>query len=207
MKKDKIITIILVSMILIVIAIIVFFVERLSNSSENEVENFNETNLSTSNHENISQNQNEESQLNQTSSSNNTTASESENQGSEIMNRRNEEIKINIVVNNKNFTATLEHNETTRELISNFPMTLNMSDLHSNEKYNYLDFNLSTKASKPKSINAGDIKLYGNNCLVIFYKSFSNTYSYTDLGKVDNANSFVSELGSGNVSMRFELAN
>ena len=49
-----------------------------------------------------------------------------------------EGIKINLIVNNKTFTANLENNQTVQELIQNFPMTLNMSDLHSNEKYNYL---------------------------------------------------------------------
>ena len=123
------------------------------------------------------------------------------------MNNLSEEIKINLIVNNKTFSATLNNNETTRELIAMFPMTIQMSDLHSNEKYNYLDSSLTTNSSTPRRINAGDIKLYGNSCLVVFYDSFSNSYSYTDLGRVDNVNDFVSELGSGSVNITFELAN
>ena len=84
-------------------------------------------------------------------------------------------------------------------------MTLNMSDLHSNEKYNYLDSSLPTNTTSPRRINAGDIKLYGNSCLVVFYKSFSTPYSYTNLGSVDNVNDFVKELGNGSVNIRFEL--
>lgn len=118
----------------------------------------------------------------------------------------NEEIKINLIVNNKTFSATLENNETTRALTSMFPMTLNMSDLHSNEKYNYLNSSLTTNSSVPRMINAGDIKLYGNNCLVVFYDDFRNSYSYTNLGKVDNVDEFIAELGSGSVNIRFELA-
>lgn len=124
----------------------------------------------------------------------------------EINTMNNEEIKINLIVNNKTFTATLENNQTVQELIQNFPMTLNMSDLHSNEKYNYLNSRLTTNSSIPRMINAGDIKLYGNNCLVVFYDDFRNSYSYTNLGKVDNVDEFVAELGSGSVNITFELA-
>ncbi len=124
----------------------------------------------------------------------------------EINTMNNEEIKINLIVNNKTFTATLENNQTVQELIQNFPMTLNMSDLHSNEKYNYLNSSLTTNSSIPRMINAGDIKLYGNNCLVVFYDDFRNSYSYTNLGKVDNVDEFVAELGSGSVNITFELA-
>ena len=122
------------------------------------------------------------------------------------MNNQNEEIKINLTVNNKIFSATLENNETTKELVSMFPMTLNMSELNSNEKYNYLDRDLTTNASRQSRINAGDIKLFGSNCLVVFYESFNTSYSYTNLGKVDDANGFVKELGNGSVTITFDVA-
>ena len=122
------------------------------------------------------------------------------------MNNQNEEIKINLTINNKTFSATLENNVTTRELISMFPMTLNMSELNSNEKYNYLDTDLTTNSSRQSRINAGDIKLYGSNCLVVFYESFNTSYSYTNLGTVDDVDSFISELGNGSVTITFDVA-
>lgn len=122
------------------------------------------------------------------------------------MNNQNEEIKINLTINNKTFSATLENNVTTRELISMFPMTLNMSELKSNEKYNYLDTDLTTNSSRQSRINAGDIKLYGSNCLVVFYESFNTSYSYTNLGTVDDVDSFVSELSNGSVTITFDVA-
>lgn len=128
------------------------------------------------------------------------------NYDSNILNNQNENIKINLTVNNKTFCATLENNETTRKLTQMFPMTIQMSDLNSNEKYNYLDTNLTTNASRVSRINAGDIKLFGSNCLVVFYESFNTSYSYTNLGRVDNANDFVNELGRGSVDVTFELA-
>lgn len=197
--------------------------QNINNANEiNTLENNNSVNENSQNNENQNnknqnnENQNNENQTNtklnendtddtQTSETNNNKINE--NGGTQNMNNQSEEIKINLIINNKTFTATLNNNETARQLVSMFPMTLNMSDLHSNEKYNYLDTTLTTNSNRPGRINAGDIKLYGNNCLVVFYESFSNSYNYTDLGKVDNVNAFVSELGSGSVNIRFELAN
>ena len=122
----------------------------------------------------------------------------------ENMSSQNEIIKINLNINNKKFTATLNNNETVKKLVSKLPLTLNMQDLNSNEKYKYLDFNLPTNSNKVNRINAGDIKLFGNNCLVIFYESFNTSYSYTNLGEIDNVDEFVSELGSGNVTITLE---
>ena len=75
-----------------------------------------------------------------------------------------------------------------------------MSELNGNEKYVYLDKSLLTNPSNPKQINTGDVMLYGNNCLVIFYKSFETSYSYTKIGHIDN----LPDLGNGNVIVKFE---
>ena len=42
--------------------------------------------------------------------------------------------------------------------------------------------------------------LYGNNCLVIFYKSFDTSYSYTKIGHIDN----LDNLGNGSITAKFE---
>lgn len=218
MKSKKIIVLIVFIIVLILLAVLIAF--SMSNSDEeNNLNEANTNNMSSLNNigSNISENtQNVENQSNteiDTNSQNNIQTVETNNEqanlneGSENMNSQSEEIKINLIVNNKTFSATLNNNETTRQLVSMFPMTLNMSDLHSNEKYNYLDTSLPTNSNRRNRINAGDIKLYGNDCLVVFYESFSNSYSYTDLGRVDDVDAFVSELGSGSVNIRYELAN
>ena len=111
-------------------------------------------------------------------------------------------MKINLKMNGNSFTATLEDNETTRELLNRLPLELNMSELNGNEKYYYFDDSLPTNSYRPSSINKGDIMLYGSDCLVIFYESFNTTYSYTRIGRIDNANNLDKVVGSGSVNVR-----
>lgn len=193
MKKKKVIVIFIV--IILLLAIVIGCTQNNINISntDNIVANDNQT---SENSENIEEINTENSIAN---------SEETIEEGSENMTNQSENIKINLIVNNKTFSATLNNNETVKELISMFPMTLHMSDLNANEKYHYLDSSLVTNSSNPRRINAGDIKLYGNNCLVVFYDSFNTSYSYTDLGKVDNVEGFISELGRGDVTMTFEL--
>jgi hypothetical protein len=42
--------------------------------------------------------------------------------------------------------------------------------------------------------------LYGNNCLVIFYKSFYTSYSYTRIGHINN----LPDLGTESISIKIE---
>lgn len=216
MKNQKIIILVVLIIIIILLGVLIAFsMNNLNlNENSNEINTPNIVNTSYTNESNSLENNNtstNELQYNQnqeiTQSEEVNEGKENSNLGSDSMNNQSEKIKINLIVNNKTFSATLNNNETTRELIAMFPMTIQMSDLHSNEKYNYLDTNFTTNSSRPNRINAGDIKLYGNNCLVVFYESFSNSYSYTYLGSVDDADAFVSELGSGSVNITFELAN
>ena len=107
---------------------------------------------------------------------------------------------INIIINNENFILNLEDNETTKEFIKLLPQEFNMKELNGNEKYVYLDSSLPTNSSNPKQIEKGDVMLFGDNCLVIFYKSFNTSYSYTRIGHIDN----LPDLGNDNVIVKFE---
>ena len=68
-----------------------------------------------------------------------------------------------LLIDNKEYSITLEDNETVDVLINNMPFDLSMSNLNGNEFYSYLDFTLPTNSSNPGKINKGDIYLYGNN--------------------------------------------
>lgn len=111
--------------------------------------------------------------------------------------------KIEIVVGDRSFSATLCDNEAARTLSGRLPMTLDMSELNGNEKYYYLSEGLPTDSDIPSGIHAGDLMLYGDNCLVLFYESFLTSYSYTPLGHVDNAEELAAALGSGDVQITF----
>jgi hypothetical protein len=81
-----------------------------------------------------------------------------------------------------------------------------MKDLNSNEKFFDLSSNLTANASNPRTINAGDLMLWGSNTLVLFYKTFNTSYSYTRLGKIENLSGLWQALGSASVTVIFELA-
>ena len=107
---------------------------------------------------------------------------------------------MNIIIDNKEYLVNLEDNDTVKSLINYLPMDLKMNELNGNEKYVYLDFSLPTKSSSLKHIDIGDVMLFGDNCLVIFYKSFDTNYSYTKIGHIDN----LTDLGNGSVDVRVE---
>ena len=107
---------------------------------------------------------------------------------------------IKAIVNGKTYNAKIEENETAQSLVNMLPLELKMSELNGNEKYIYLDKTLPTNSYSPKHIEAGDIMLYGNDCLVVFYKSFDTPYRYTKIGHIEN----FEDLGNKNVVMKFE---
>jgi hypothetical protein len=116
-------------------------------------------------------------------------------------------VKIKITIGNKEMTAVMYDNTTVRNFVSMLPLTLDMSELNGNEKYYYLADNLPTATERVGSIKTGDIMLYGSNCLVLFYKNFSTSYSYTKLGYIEDTSGLTSALGNNNVQVTFSVIN
>ena len=112
---------------------------------------------------------------------------------------------IIITIENKKYEAILYDNSTTKELIKKFPITITMSDLNGNEKYYNFSKSFSTSSENVANINKGDIMLFGDNCLVIFYKSFSTHYKYTKLGYIKNTEDLESSFGKGDIEITFIL--
>lgn len=102
------------------------------------------------------------------------------------------------------FRASLYDNKTTQALMERLPMTLNMEELHGNEKYYYLEEGLPANSERIDRIRTGDIMLFGSDCLVLFFDDFSNSYSYTRIGHIENGEAFADALGDGTVEVTFE---
>ena len=92
---------------------------------------------------------------------------------------------ITIRINGKEFPAKLYQSETTKSIMQKLPLSITMDELNGNEKYYYFSDSFPTEAERVSEIHAGDLKLYGSSCLVLFYESFSTSYSYTSLGYVE----------------------
>lgn len=115
-----------------------------------------------------------------------------------IMNNR-----INITVGGRTYVATLADNAAARAFAALMPLTVSMNDLNGNEKYHYLETSLPVESSRPGTIHAGDLMLYGSSCVVLFYETFASGYSYTRLGRIDNPEGLAGVLGSGSVKVTF----
>ena len=141
-------------------------------------------------------NNKEKTNLNSISDRANNSNIQSESKESEnIMN-----INAKIIIDNKEYEIKLEDNKTAKEIIKLLPQEFKMTELNGNEKYIYLDTTLPTDSYKPNHIEAGDIMLFGDNCLVVFYKSFDTSYSYTKIGHIDN----FPDLSDDNINIKFE---
>lgn len=116
------------------------------------------------------------------------------------------EMKMTVKIGNAVFTATLEDNAATRELMEMMkqsPITINMSDYSGFEKVGSLGRNLTTE-NHQTTTSAGDIVLYNGNQIVMFYGS--NSWSYTRIGKIDDLTGWKEALGSGNITAEFSIA-
>lgn len=180
--KSKIILIMLVCVCIIVG--IIFLLSR--NDKEEKNTSYNTT-------ENITINTSSENYTNTGDNESNTNLVNNESENKMVSN-------IKVIVDGKTYNAKVEENETAQSLVNMLPLELNMSELNGNEKYIYLDKTLPTNSYSPKHIEVGDIMLYGNDCLVVFYKSFDTPYSYTKIGHIEN---FVN-LGTKDVVVKFE---
>ena len=112
--------------------------------------------------------------------------------------------KLKIKIGEKTFTATLSDNPTAAAFKALLPLTINMNELNNNEKYGDLSISLPINPSVPASIQSGDLMMYGSKTLVLFYKGFSTTYSYTKIGKIDDVTGLATALGSEAITITIE---
>lgn len=116
-------------------------------------------------------------------------------------------VKMKITIGATSFTATLADNPAADVFRTLLPLVATMGELNDNEKYYYLPRTLPATPPDIGTIHSGDIMLYGSNCLVLFYKTFPSSYQYTRIGSIDNPSALEMSLGSGQITLRFELIN
>lgn len=111
---------------------------------------------------------------------------------------------MHMKIGDKEYSVVLNVNNTTKALRELLPMTLTMSEFNGNEKYYHLRNSLPSRPEHVGQVQSGDVMLFGDDCLVVFYKDFKTTYSYTRIGHIENAADLEQTLGRGSVTITFE---
>ncbi len=112
---------------------------------------------------------------------------------------------VEIRAGGKTFLAVLEDNEAARAFSAKLPLTVTMTELNENEKYYRLPERLPSSDQNVGTVHTGDLMLYNGNCIVLFYRDFSTSYSYTRLGRVENPAGLAEALEPGDVPVIFDL--
>lgn len=114
-------------------------------------------------------------------------------------------IRVKIAIGQKVATAILYDNPTSKDLVSLFPLTLEMEDYNRTEKINQLPKKLSSKdAPSGFDPSVGDITYYepwGN--IALFYKDFGYSNGLISLGKITSGLEAFEV--SGTIIAKFEL--
>lgn len=115
-------------------------------------------------------------------------------------------MKMNVQIGDVSFTAVLEDNAATSELIEMMrqaPISIDMSDYSGFEKVGSLGKSLTTD-NHQTTTSAGDIVLYNGNQIVMFYGS--NSWSYTRIGRIEDLSGWEEALGSGSITVTFTVS-
>lgn len=110
---------------------------------------------------------------------------------------------IQLLINGSRFDIEPESSDAADALIEMLPMTLPMTELNGNEKFYNLGARLPAAPVPAGNISSGDLMLWGEECLVLFYKSFQTAYSYTRIGSMKNADGLFEAVGDGDVTITF----
>lgn len=108
--------------------------------------------------------------------------------------------KIKITFGGHRFTGELLDNASARALASRLPATMTFTELNGNEKYHNFPTPMPSSPQRVGQIRAGDLMLYGDDCLVLFYQTFTTGYLYTPLGHLEDDGTLADALGSGSLT-------
>lgn len=110
---------------------------------------------------------------------------------------------MTMTIGRYDFTIALEENAVAKELLARLPLTIDMNELNGNEKYHYFETGFTAEPERVGTIQAGDLMLYGKDCLVLFYESFATPYSYTRIGRVEDVSNLKEAVGEDGVTVSF----
>lgn len=112
-------------------------------------------------------------------------------------------MKLKLMIGSREFTATLADNAASRAFWDLLPLELDMIEMNGNEKYGNLPQSLPVDVHYPGTISTGDLLLWGNRTVVLFYKTFPSSYGYTVLGRLDAPEDLAEAVGRGNIRITF----
>ena len=113
-----------------------------------------------------------------------------------------------IKLNGKEFEFEFKDTEVANQIKSKLPFTVKMTNLNGNEVYyQFSGESFTTNHKSVGTINMGDIYLYQSNFLVLFYKTFTTSYSYTEIGKLKDATGLDTIIGSSDIEVEWFKAN
>jgi hypothetical protein len=110
---------------------------------------------------------------------------------------------MKIIIGRKEFTATVLNNATANALLEKLPLVITMEELNGNEKYYYFSEKFPFQPVNPGMIQAGDLMLYEDCCLVLFYERFATRYRYSKIGSIQNTKGLKEALGGGKIEVQF----
>lgn len=126
---------------------------------------------------------------------------------SEQMQQQGKTVKmqqIEIRVGKSVYTADLYENETAQAFAALLPLQVTMQELNGNEKYIYLQEALPAEDQAVSYVRAGDLMLFGTDCVVLFYEDFSTSYRYTRIGRIAKPEGLEQVLGTGPAKVTFQ---
>ena len=114
------------------------------------------------------------------------------------------EDKYYVKIKNVDYEFEFKDTEVANQIKAKLPFTVPMTNLNGNEVYyQFSGESFTAKAKSVQTINMGDIYLYQSNFLVLFYKTFTTSYSYTEIGKLKDPTGLDTLIGNNNVEVQW----
>ena len=114
---------------------------------------------------------------------------------------------MTVTVNGRVFQAVLNDSAAAQAFADLLPAAFELTELNGNEKYyRFPDERFPVTPESVEQIQTGDLCIYQDDYLVLFYKTFSTSYQYTRLGRITDPEGLEEALGSGNVRVEITIS-